>query len=126
MNEPPVPLVLGYSIPPALAAALHRLCLAEGAAYFSIAPRHYLLPIDRLPIAADEQRPASPLDPPALPEPMLLFKGFDDAALVHFLQAYRTAELPRVELKASLTPHNAQWDSLHLWQELRQEREALR
>ena len=79
-----------------------------------------------IPVADGGPADASPLDPPALPEEMLLFKGFPDKALVRFLRAYREAGLEKIELKASLTPHNAAWDSLRLYTELCQERDALR
>lgn len=121
-----LPLVLSYSLPPEKAAALARLCEAEGVLHFCIPPRHYLLPISSLPVADGGPAGASPLDPPALPEEMLLFKGFPDKALVRFLRAYREAGLEKIELKASLTPHNAAWDSLRLYAELCQERDALR
>ena len=121
-----LPLVLSYSLPPEKAAPLARLCEAEGVLHFCIPPRHYRLPIGRLPVADGGPADASPLDPPALPEEMLLFKGFPDKALVRFLRAYREAGLEKIELKASLTPHNAAWDSLRLYAELCQERDALR
>ncbi|MGI6219904.1 MAG: DUF3783 domain-containing protein [Bacteroidaceae bacterium] len=120
------PVLLGYNIPSEKVSTLQILCAREGAVYCAISPRHYLLPLTALPVAGTPTQPADSDVPSVFSEEMLLFKGFSDDSLMRFLQAYRDAGLPKVELKATITPHNALWNSIELHEELVQERDALR
>lgn len=58
-------------------------------------------------------------------EPMLLMCNFDEAQFNRFLELLRVPGLPRVPLKAVLTPHNVGWNALQLHEELRSEHEAM-
>ena len=49
---------------------------------------------------------------------MLVFKGFDNALLDRFLVEFKKLHLTRIGLKAVLTEHNINWDSIALHEEL--------
>ena len=57
--------------------------------------------------------------------PMLVFCNLPHEKLDHLLTAMGRAGLPRIALKAMLTPTNRTWTSQQLWTELRQEHEAM-
>ncbi|MDD4609494.1 MAG: DUF3783 domain-containing protein [Bacteroidaceae bacterium] len=57
---------------------------------------------------------------------MLLFKGFANEEIADFLTAYRNKGIASVELKAGMTPHNVNWNSIELHHELVDERDSLR
>ena len=51
---------------------------------------------------------------------MLVFKGFDNALLDRFLVEFKKLHLTRIGLKAVLTEHNINWDSIALHEELKE------
>ncbi len=54
-------------------------------------------------------------------EEMMVFGGFEQVEIYQFLSAYKAAKIDPVWLKASLTKHNVQWNSLQLYDELSKE-----
>ena len=58
-------------------------------------------------------------------DPMLVFCGMTHEKLDHLLTTMERAGLPRIALKAVLTPTNGTWTSQQLWTELRREHEAM-
>ena len=58
-------------------------------------------------------------------DPMLVFCNLPHEKLDHLLTAMGRAGLPRIALKAILTPTNRTWTSQQLWTELRREHEAM-
>ena len=58
-------------------------------------------------------------------DPMLVFCNLPHEKLDHLLTAMGRAGLPRIALKAMLTPTNRTWTSQQPWTELRQEHEAM-
>ena len=58
-------------------------------------------------------------------DPMLVFCNLPHEKLDHLLTAMGRAGLPRIGLKAMLTPTNRTWTSQQLWTELRREHEAM-
>ena len=58
-------------------------------------------------------------------DPMLVFCNLPHEKLDHLLTAMGRAGLPRIALKAMLTPTNRTWTSQQLWTELRREHEAM-
>ena len=58
-------------------------------------------------------------------DPMLVFCGLSQGKLDQLLTAMARAQLPRIALKAMLTPTNAGWTSQQLWTELRREHAAM-
>ena len=58
-------------------------------------------------------------------DPMLVFCNLPHEKLDHLLTTMGRAGLPRIALKAMLTPTNRTWTSQQLWTELRREHEAM-
>ena len=58
-------------------------------------------------------------------DPMLVFCGLSQGKLDQLLTAMGRSGLPRIALKAMLTPTNAGWTSQQLWTELRREHAAM-
>ena len=58
-------------------------------------------------------------------DPMLVFCNLPHEKLDHLLTGMGRAGLPRIALKAMLTPTNRTWTSQQLWTELRREHEAM-
>ena len=58
-------------------------------------------------------------------DPMLVFCNLPHEKLDHLLTAMGRAGLPRIALKAMLTPTNCTWTSQQLWTELRREHEVM-
>ena len=61
----------------------------------------------------------------AFSDPMLVFCNISNGKLDQLLTAMGRAGLPRIALKAMLTPTNRSWTSQQLWTELRREHEAM-
>ena len=75
-----------------------------------------------VPLAALGQNPRQTgLQRMPFEDEMLLMAGFSDRQLDRLLRALRQEGMQTVRLKAVLTPHNASWDSLHLYRELSDE-----
>lgn len=62
---------------------------------------------------------------PALSRDVLVMKNFTDGRIDTLLAGLRKAGVPKIELKAVITPQNAQWSFYELYQELEKEHEAL-
>lgn len=63
--------------------------------------------------------------PSAIPEPMLVMCGMGGSRVDEFLARMRRAGVPKIALKAMLTPTNVNWTSRELYEELRREHEAM-
>ena len=118
------PLLLTYNLNPHTANRLSALCEGQGIRVRAVGRDEYALPIGAL-----AGIPVAPREPRAQAD------GFDDEMLVMchmlsyqldaFLAGMREAGLPRVALKAVLTPANVTWSSLKLRDELAREHQAL-
>ena len=60
-----------------------------------------------------------------VPERMLVFCGLNQVLLAQVLEVIRLAKLPPIPMKAVLTMNNLQWNTMHLYEELCREREAV-
>lgn len=60
-------------------------------------------------------------DGPELPAEMLVFSGMTSQQLDEFLDAYREGGLPKINLKAVITPDNIFWSAQQLFLELMHE-----
>lgn len=94
----------------------------------NIQPEQYLTPLGIL--SGAKKIPPEGAQPPVytgegLSEEMLVMKGFSNALLDEFLLRMRKSGIPRVSLKAVLTPSNQDWDSLTLYEELKKEHAAM-
>ena len=59
---------------------------------------------------------------PAPEEEILVMKNFTSCRIDELILAIRKAGLPKIELKAVVTPTNAQWPFYKLYEEIREER----
>lgn len=118
------PLLLTYNLDLRSDAMLRALCQSMGIRCRSVARDEYALPVGALagiPAVAPRNAPSAPFD-----DPMLVMCHLSKPQLDAFLQGMRDAGVPRVALKAVLTPVNVAWSSRALRDELAREHEALR
>ncbi len=146
-------IVLIYRAESAQIQTIRRICLPMGIQILQVLPEQERLPLGFLAglegmpltltpeeasspevrepedVAADPPERTEPEDIPAdaakLTEPMVVFGGFTNEMLDHFLAKSRKMQLG-IRLKAMLTPTNARWNGRQLQQELKREREAFR
>lgn len=117
------PLLLTYNLNPNTASLLGGLCRAQGIRLRPVEPREYALPIGALagiPVSAGLPAPASAFD-----DEMLVMCHMLSNQLDAFLQGMRVCGIPRIALKAVLTPTNVTWSSARLRGELIREHEAV-
>lgn len=62
---------------------------------------------------------------PEIPVEMMVLKQFSGKRLDELLLNLRKAGVPKINLKAVLTEHNSAWTFYHLYEELREEHEAM-
>ena len=62
---------------------------------------------------------------PVIPVQMLVLHQFSNRRLDELLFNLRKAGVPKIELKAVLTEYNSGWTFYHLYQELKEEHEAM-
>lgn len=86
-----------------------------------VEPDRYHVPLEEL--AQGRGEPGGNTE--ALPEPMLVFCYLPQALLNQVLEVIRVGKLPPIPLKAVLTEANQTWDTMRLYRELLQEREAI-
>lgn len=61
-----------------------------------------------------------------IPEEVLVMHGFTSRRIDELLAALRKAGVPKVELKAIITPTNASWTFYHLYEEIKEEHERMK
>ena len=62
---------------------------------------------------------------PEIPVEMLVLKQFSDRRLEELLMNLRKAGVPKIGLKAVLTEHNSAWTFFRLYEELKEEHQAM-
>ncbi len=117
------PVILAYALPAETAARYDKVARRFGGSLKAVPVEAYSLPIAG---AAGGLAPRAPYLGRELPEPVLVFVNFPEGMLEVFLETLKKVNVPRVSLKAVLTPHNAIWTPDELYRELCREREAFR
>lgn len=102
-------------------AKLRQIFLMLRVQIRQVAPEQYGLTLEELLSRSEESRPVEE----SFLEPMLVFCGLAQGRLDQILTTMNRAGLPRIALKAMLTPTNKSWNSQQLWTELRLEHEAM-
>ena len=124
MNHTPQATVLAFNLAASDFARVRSLSAALGIRAKLVPPESFTLPI-----GAMLGIPVSPQSPPAslasFSDPMLLMCNLDENQFNQFLQFMRGPGMPRVPLKAVLTPHNVGWSAIALHDELSREHEAM-
>ena len=118
------PLLLTYNLDFATTEKLSALCADMGISIREVKPFEYNLPIGALaglPFAGPGQFSVSP----ALPGEMLVICHMLSDQLDALLAGMRKAGIPKIALKAVLTPNNVTWNSVKLYEELAREHEAM-
>lgn len=62
---------------------------------------------------------------PTFDDEMMVFCGFDNDSIYTFLSHYKQAGISPIWLKANLTPHNLQWNSIQMHDELMKEHQNM-
>ena len=114
------PILLLYNLDSRTASKIKVLCQKRHLRWREVAPSEYGLAIGAL---AGIPTAKAPDDAPrhAFQDPMLVMCGFLNTQLNAFLQGMRDDGIPRIALKAILTPSNVCWNSTQLHDELAQE-----
>ena len=106
------PLLLTYNLDGDTAAKLDAICRAQGIRVRSVNPFEFALPIGAVPAST-------------FADGMLVMCHMLSDQLDAFLRGMRMNGVPRIPLKAVLTPINVSWDSLRLHDELARENAAM-
>ena len=115
--------ILTFNLPGEAFARLRGLSAAIGLRVRAVPPESFATPLGAMlgiPVAPDD----APTDGGSFSDPMLLMCNLDEAQFNRFLQLLRQPGLPRIPLKAVLTPYNVGWNALQLHRELQREHEA--
>ena len=117
-----LPLLLTYNLKPDTEARIARICRDLGIRVRTVNPGEYALPIGALAGIPIAKAPT----PDAMPghrfnDEMLVMCHMMSNELDAFLNSMRAANVPRIALKAVLTPINVAWNSLDLHRELARE-----
>lgn len=101
------------------------LCLKNRIRIREIRPEQYLESVGYL--AGVKEMPSSGkiYGEQGFEDEMLVFRGFDGQSLPAFLREMAKNKVDRIALKAVITPDNASWDSIRLYEEIKKEHEAL-
>ena len=116
------PTILTFNLNETRLSKLRFLCMKLGLLVKPVPAEDFCQPISAL-CGLSEKAATSPAE--AFPEEMLIFCHMDNAQVNRFLQTAKQMRFAPVDLKAILTPTNASWTSKQLYDELRQEREAI-
>ena len=119
------PVLLLYNVGGPAALKIHALCQKLQIRPVDVTAEAFALPLGALagipPRQSAPSEPGEPFDEPMLVMANLLSPQFDA-----LLQGLRENGIPRIPLKAVLTPTNLQWNAWQLHDELSREHEAMR
>ena len=117
--------VLLYNMEGDRAREVGMLCMRLGIKVRKVEPAQYGQPIGALFGLPGQMLTETVYEGEGFSDEMLIMKDLPDAILSLFLQEFGRLKIRRVDLKAMLTPYNAQWDSVTLHDEIKKEREAI-
>ena len=117
------PMLLCYNLDKRTDAMLRVLCQKQHIRFRAVKPEEYALPVGAL--AGIPAKSEVGAEPGSFDAPMLVMCHMLSDQLDAFLQGMRTGGVPRIPLKAVLTPTNVTWNSLRLHDELAREHAAM-
>lgn len=86
----------------------------------------YLKPIGALAGLAGVEAGGSVYDGPGFTEEMLVMKGFTGTQIDDMILRFRKEKLEKINLKAVITETNKTWDSITLYENLKEEHEQMK
>lgn len=113
-----VPTVLAFNLE-VCATALGALCANLGIRFKPIPRESFSTPLGAM--AGMPARFPAPSNGENFNAPMLVMCGMEEPTFDAFLKALRASPIPRIPLKAVLTPTNAGWNAFRLYEELSME-----
>lgn len=116
--------VLTFNLAPEDFARLRALAASLDIRVKAVPPESFTLPLGAM-LGIPVNAANAPAAGENFTEPMLLMCNLDAARFDRFLALLRSPGLPRIPLKAVLTPHNVGWSAIRLHGELRAEHEAM-
>lgn len=117
------PTILAFNLPSARLSRLRFLCLKLGVQVNDVPTEGFAQTIGALCGLADLNDAEGRRN---FDDEMIVFCHMDHALVNRFLQTAKQLRFAPVALKAVLTPTNAEWSPCRLYDELKQEREAIR
>ena len=117
-------LVLTFNLPEEALERIRSLSAAFGVRVKAVPPESFTLPVGAM-AGIPAKAICVPVAHSGFDDPMLVMCHLDDAQFNQFLRMLRGPGMPRIPLKAVLTPHNAGWNALMLYEELSREHEAM-
>lgn len=121
--------ILAFNLPLSKRVAVMKVCDELHAALTIVPPASCKMTLVELVLTAmagEKLNESSGDDRTAFAGEILVFCGFSSDDLDRFIGAYNASGTARVELKAVLTPINADWTPLRLYEELLKEHKAFR
>ena len=117
--------VLTFNVSDADIAKMRGLSAPLGIRFKAVPAESFTLPLGGM-LGIPTGPVSAPSDGQTFTDPMLLMCNFNEQQFNRFLQLLRAPGLPRIPLKAVLTPHNVGWNAMQLHAELVREHEAMR
>lgn len=117
--------LLLFNIPVINKEAIENLCLSQEVIVEEIVQAQFELPLGVLAGVLENSGDVIASTGKSITDEMLLFVDFDQESLSTFLTKYRASGIPKVNLKAGLTPHNVSWNVYMLHEELKEEHAAM-
>lgn len=117
-------VILEFGIEPAKHELIATVCQGQGIRLVQVPKQDYGQKLGALAGIAGFPREKTMYDGLGLPAEMLVFSGMNSQQVDAFLDAYRQGGLPKIQLKAVITPSNIFWDAQQLFTELMNEHRA--
>ena len=111
---------------PKVRNAIKSIAIQMGVHIRTVEPEQYQMPLGLLSFGSQEdQKDYLVADCQPFEDSMLIFAGLTNQRLNQFLKLMSKNKVPRIALKATLTEHNAVWNSVALHDELVKEHEFM-
>ncbi|MBS7009753.1 DUF3783 domain-containing protein [Anaerostipes sp.] len=107
------------------ARKIKYILIRMGVRIKNVKKEDYLKPIGALAGAAGAEADDSIYDGPGFAEEMLVMKGFTGREIDELILRFRKEKLDKIDLKAVMTDTNQTWDSITLYENLREEHEQM-
>lgn len=118
-------LVLLYNISPEKLNKIRFVLIRMGVRNKIIAKEMYLQTIGYLAGIKGFEKKEEEYTGEGFHDEMLIMKGFTSNRIDELLKLFRHNNIEKIPLKAIITEHNTQWNSIELYKELKEENEAM-